>query len=208
MHQPIPKQGQWLKQIVTVHYHAVPTNSRALGRFHHHIAHLWLRVLRRRSKRGWHHVRTDREVGRRVTPESAHPSSLAQRALRHQSPKVGAVCPNRARTDRCVRCSVWASLPDQLGRWTQASECLQAKIDTNRRPKNTGHHPKKCNGHSRFQMQTVVRFEGASQGGRRASEYSLGMASDRKEYKKVRSMPWETGIRCPFPYQLERHLAG
>ena len=53
MHQPIPKQGQWLKQIVTgyFHYHAVPTNSRALARFHHHIAHLWLRVLRRRSQR-------------------------------------------------------------------------------------------------------------------------------------------------------------
>jgi RNA-directed DNA polymerase len=32
MHQPIPKQGQWLKRIVTgyFHYHAVPTNSRAL----------------------------------------------------------------------------------------------------------------------------------------------------------------------------------
>jgi hypothetical protein len=42
-----------LKQIVTgyFHYHAVPTNSRALARFHHHIAHLWLRVLRRRSQR-------------------------------------------------------------------------------------------------------------------------------------------------------------
>jgi len=53
MHQPIPKQGQWLKQIVTgyFHYHAVPTNSRALARFRHHIAHLWLRVLRRRSQR-------------------------------------------------------------------------------------------------------------------------------------------------------------
>jgi hypothetical protein len=53
MHQPIPEQGQWLKQIVTgyFHYHAVPTDSRALARFHHHIAHLWLRVLRRRSQR-------------------------------------------------------------------------------------------------------------------------------------------------------------
>ena len=53
MHRPIPKQGQWLKQIVTgyFHYHAVPTNSRALARFRHHIAHLWLRVLRRRSQR-------------------------------------------------------------------------------------------------------------------------------------------------------------
>src|SRR6516162_5977741 len=30
---------------------AVPTNSRALARFRHHIAHLWLPVLRRRSQR-------------------------------------------------------------------------------------------------------------------------------------------------------------
>src|SRR5262249_17873603 len=58
----IPKQGQWLKQIVTgyFHYHAVPTNSRALARFRHHIAHLWLRVLRRRSQRDgftWNQLR-------------------------------------------------------------------------------------------------------------------------------------------------------
>jgi group II intron reverse transcriptase/maturase len=33
MHQPIPSQGQWLRQVVTGHfaYYAVPTNSRALG---------------------------------------------------------------------------------------------------------------------------------------------------------------------------------
>ena len=35
MHQPIPSQGRWLKQIVTGHfaYYAVPTNSRALSAF-------------------------------------------------------------------------------------------------------------------------------------------------------------------------------
>ena len=35
MHQPIPAQGQWLKQVVTgwFDYHAVPTNSRALSAF-------------------------------------------------------------------------------------------------------------------------------------------------------------------------------
>ena len=33
MHQPIPEQGHWLRQVVTgfFAYHAVPTNSRALG---------------------------------------------------------------------------------------------------------------------------------------------------------------------------------
>ncbi len=32
MHQPIPDQGKWLRQVVTgfFAYHAVPTNSRAL----------------------------------------------------------------------------------------------------------------------------------------------------------------------------------
>ena len=32
MHQPIPSQGQWLKQVVKGHfaYYAVPTNGRAL----------------------------------------------------------------------------------------------------------------------------------------------------------------------------------
>ena len=35
MHQPIPTQGLWLKQVVTGHfaYYAVPTNSRALSAF-------------------------------------------------------------------------------------------------------------------------------------------------------------------------------
>ena len=35
MHQPIPEQGKWLRQVVTSFfaYHAVPTNSRALHTF-------------------------------------------------------------------------------------------------------------------------------------------------------------------------------
>ena len=39
MHQPIPEQGKWLKQVVTGYfaYHAVPTNSRALDVFRHHV---------------------------------------------------------------------------------------------------------------------------------------------------------------------------
>jgi len=53
MHQPISEQGIWLRQIVTgfFGYHAVPTNFRALVAFRLHIAHLWRRVLRRRSQK-------------------------------------------------------------------------------------------------------------------------------------------------------------
>ena len=43
MHQPIPEQGNWLRQVVTgfFAYHAVPTNSRALSAFRHHVTDLW-----------------------------------------------------------------------------------------------------------------------------------------------------------------------
>ena len=53
MHQPISEQGKWLGQVVTGYfgYHAVPTNFRALAAFRLHIAHLWRRVLRRRSQK-------------------------------------------------------------------------------------------------------------------------------------------------------------
>jgi group II intron reverse transcriptase/maturase len=53
MHQPIPEQGKWLRQVVRGYfaYHAVPTNLSALGAFRHHVARLWLRTLRRRQVR-------------------------------------------------------------------------------------------------------------------------------------------------------------
>ena len=53
MHQPIPLQGAWLRQVVAgfFGYHAVPTNSRALLAFRHHVTELWRRTLRRRSQK-------------------------------------------------------------------------------------------------------------------------------------------------------------
>ena len=53
MHQPIPQQGSWLRQVVTgfFTYHAVPTNFRALAAFRLHITRLWRRVLRCRSQK-------------------------------------------------------------------------------------------------------------------------------------------------------------
>ena len=54
MHQPIPEQGKWLRQVVAGHfaYYAVPTNSRALLAFRHYVTDLWRRTLRRRSEKG------------------------------------------------------------------------------------------------------------------------------------------------------------
>jgi len=53
MHQPIPLQGRWLRQVVTGHfaYYAIPTNGRALSAFLHHVTNLWRRTLRRRSQK-------------------------------------------------------------------------------------------------------------------------------------------------------------
>jgi len=52
MHQSIPEQGKWLRQVVSgfFAYHAVPTNGAALAAFHCHVTHLWRRSLRRRSQ--------------------------------------------------------------------------------------------------------------------------------------------------------------
>jgi RNA-directed DNA polymerase len=53
MHQPIPEQGKWLRQVVTGYfaYHAVPTNSRVLAVFRFHVTNLWRRALKRRSQK-------------------------------------------------------------------------------------------------------------------------------------------------------------
>ena len=46
-------------------------------------------------------VAADGEAGRRFSPQAARPSSLAECALRRQTPEVGAECPNWARSDLC-----------------------------------------------------------------------------------------------------------
>ena len=55
MHQPIPQQGRWLRQVVTgyFNYHAVPTNSSTLTAFLFHVTNLWRRTLRQRSQKDW-----------------------------------------------------------------------------------------------------------------------------------------------------------
>ena len=53
MHDPIPQQGQWLRQVVRGYfaYHAVPTNIRSLAAFRYFVGRLWLKALRRRSQK-------------------------------------------------------------------------------------------------------------------------------------------------------------
>jgi RNA-directed DNA polymerase len=52
MHQSLPEQGKWLRQVVTgyFNYHAVPTNSLAIAAFRYFVTELWRRTLRRRSQ--------------------------------------------------------------------------------------------------------------------------------------------------------------
>jgi len=61
-HDAIPEQGKWLRAVVAGYfrYHAVPTNSRALGAFRHHVTDLWRRTLKRRSQ-------TDGTTWQRIT---------------------------------------------------------------------------------------------------------------------------------------------
>ena len=55
MHQPIPEQGAWLKQVVTgfYNYHAVPTNAHALWSFRDEVTRRWQQTLGRRSQNGY-----------------------------------------------------------------------------------------------------------------------------------------------------------
>jgi len=87
MHQPIPVQGKWLRQVVTgyFNYHAVPTNGRALAAFRFFVTDHWLRTLRRRSQR---HGMTWERITRLANdwlpqPRIRHPWPQARFAVKH-----------------------------------------------------------------------------------------------------------------------------
>jgi RNA-directed DNA polymerase len=54
MHDAIPVQGRWLKQVVRgyFNYHAVPTNRHSLVVFRDEVTRAWRRILGRRSQKG------------------------------------------------------------------------------------------------------------------------------------------------------------
>jgi RNA-directed DNA polymerase len=87
MHWPIPKQGEWLRQVMTGHfaYFAVPTNSRPLSAFRRHVIDLWRRALQRRSQRGgfiWERV-GKLAVDWLPTPHILHPWPDRRFAVKH-----------------------------------------------------------------------------------------------------------------------------
>lgn len=87
MHQPIPEQGKWLRQVIIGYYayHAVPTNLRSLSAFREHVRRLWMRTLRRRSQRhalSWE--RTIRLANEWLPqPRILHPWPSVRFAVRH-----------------------------------------------------------------------------------------------------------------------------
>jgi RNA-directed DNA polymerase len=89
MHDPIPAQGRWLRQVVVGYlaYHAVPTNGATLAAFRYHVQQIWMRA-------------------RSLAPQTAHPAPLAGPTLRRQIPEVGAGCGKSARPVLCGGCPV------------------------------------------------------------------------------------------------------
>jgi RNA-directed DNA polymerase len=87
MHQPVPEQGAWLKQVVAGYfaYHAVPTNGRTLRTFRSGVEFLWMRSLRKRSQRD----RTTWEKMKKLSeewlpkPRVLHPWPSQRFAVRH-----------------------------------------------------------------------------------------------------------------------------
>jgi RNA-directed DNA polymerase len=86
-HQSIPEQGKWLRQVVTgfFAYHAVPTNSRALHAFRHHVTDLWRRSLKRRSQKDrttWDRIK---QLADDFLPQARilHPWPHARFAVKH-----------------------------------------------------------------------------------------------------------------------------
>jgi hypothetical protein len=53
LHDPIPKQGEWLRSVILGHfrYYGVPMNGPALSEFRYHMVGLWKRALERRSQK-------------------------------------------------------------------------------------------------------------------------------------------------------------
>ena len=104
-HQPIPDQGRWLKQVVGgfFAYHAVPTNSRALGAFRHYVLRMWRETLLRRSQRDrttWPRVKLVADAWL-PQPIIRHPWPNQRFAVRHpmEEPYAG-IPPVRVRAGR------------------------------------------------------------------------------------------------------------
>ncbi len=80
MHEPIPEQGAWLKQVVRgfFAYHAVPTNGPALRAFYYYVKRIWLRTLRRRSQKDRFSWQRMHGLAADWLPPTAYPSPVSR----------------------------------------------------------------------------------------------------------------------------------
>ena len=93
-HEPIPEQGRWLGQVVRGYfaYHAVPTNTKSLCAFRHHVTDLWRRTLRRRSQKDGTTWDRAAQLAAAFLPtvRILHPWPQARFAVKHPRWKPGA----------------------------------------------------------------------------------------------------------------------
>ncbi len=94
MHLSIPEQGKWLCQVVRGYfaYHAIPTNSKRIVSFWHHVIELWRRTLSYRSQRAY---LTWDKISRLVSywlppPRILHPWPNVRFAVKHPRWEPGA----------------------------------------------------------------------------------------------------------------------
>ena len=87
-HLPVVDQHAWLRRVVIGHfnYYGVPSNYRALDRFHWEVTRTWHRSLQRRSQRGrWREGQRARFLTRFTlpTPRIVHPWPMERFFGRH-----------------------------------------------------------------------------------------------------------------------------
>ena len=86
-HAPLDEQGSWLRQVVGGYfaYHAVPTNSYAVGEFRGIVCWHWLRALRRRGQRDKTTWAAINRLAERWIPKSRilHPWPSVRFAVKH-----------------------------------------------------------------------------------------------------------------------------
>lgn len=95
MHETIPTQGKWLRQVVRGYYayHAVPTNLHSLNAFRYSVQRLWGKTLRRRGQKHrlpWMRISriADQWLPR---PRILHPWPVDRFSVKHPRWKPGAL---------------------------------------------------------------------------------------------------------------------
>ena len=100
-HQPIPEQGKWLAHGV-LQLSCGADKLRGTPCIPRPCPGSLATLAQAAKSEGQHDTRADEETGRRLASTTAYPSSVATRPFRRQTPEVGAVCGNPARTVLCA----------------------------------------------------------------------------------------------------------